>query len=108
MSEDNGKLAVTVVERKPLERIRYGSATVRIGAMRLTTKDLTVHEQNDKRWVGLPAKAQIGRDQELVRRDGKVQYASILEFDTKDVADAFGAAVLRALDEHLSRGRVAA
>ncbi|ACL56970.1 hypothetical protein [Methylobacterium nodulans] len=106
MSE-TGKLAVEVVEFRPMDRNTLkGFVTVRIPAMRLTIRDCSVHESNGKRWIGLPAKAQIGRDQELVRRDGKVQYAAVFEFDSRAVGDAFSAAVLRALDAR--EGRAAA
>lgn len=102
------KLAVEVVEWKAMERNTLrGFVTIRVPAMRLTIKDLTAHEQGDKRWVGLPGKAQIDRDQNVVRKDGKVQYSPVLAFDTKEVAEAFGGAVLRALDARLG-GREAA
>ncbi|ACL57586.1 hypothetical protein [Methylobacterium nodulans] len=98
MSEGS-KLAVEVVSFKAMDRNSLkGFVTVRIPAMRLTIRDCTVHESHGKRWVGLPSKAQIGRDQELVRKDGKIQYAAVFEFDSKAVGDAFSAAVLRALD----------
>ena len=40
---------------------------------------------------------------------GKRQYVTILEWDNKDVADAFSAAVVRAVDEHVAQigGRAA-
>lgn len=102
------KLTVEVVEWKAMERNSLrGFVSVRIPAMRLTIKDCTVHEQGDRRWVGLPGKAQIGRDQEVIRRDGKIQYSPTVAFDSKDVGEAFGAAVLRALDEHRGSDRAA-
>jgi hypothetical protein len=77
-----------------------GFAEIRIAQMRLTIRDVVVHEMNGKRWAQMPAKAQINKDKELIKdRDGKIQYAKILDFDNKDVADAFSAAVLRAVDE---------
>jgi hypothetical protein len=94
-----GKLAVEIVSFKAMDRNSLkGFVTVRIPAMRLTIRDCTVHESHGKRWIGLPSKAQISRDQELVRKDGKIQYAAVFEFDSKAVGDAFSAAVLRALD----------
>ncbi|MFE1601588.1 hypothetical protein [Methylobacterium sp. ID0610] len=94
-----GKLAVEIADFKPLERGSLrGFVTVRIPAMRLTIRDCTVNESGGRRWVGLPGKAQLGRDGETIRRDGKVQYTPTCVFDSKEVGDAFSAAVLQALD----------
>ena len=99
-----GKLTVEVVEFKAMDRNTLrGFLVVRIPAMRLTIRDLMVHESHEKRWIALPSKAQISREQEVVKRDGKIQYSPILAFDTKDVGDAFSAAVLRALDAYQSQ-----
>ena len=100
------KLQVEIAEFKRMDRGSLrGFVTVRIPAMRLSIRDCTVNESNGRRWVGLPGKAQIGSDRELIKRDGKIQYSPVCAFDSKDVGDAFSAAVLAALD---ARGERAA
>lgn len=102
------KLAVEIADYKAMNRNSLkGFVTVRIPALRLKIVDCTVNESSGRRWVGLPGKAQIGRDQELIRRDGKVQYTPTCQFESKAVGDAFSTAVLKALDRYLA-GRAAA
>lgn len=95
------KLSVTCLEWKALERgTLLGFAAIKVDQMRLVVRDIAVHEKSGKRWAQLPAKPQISKDRELIKnRDGKVQYATILEFETKQIADAFSDAVIRALDD---------
>lgn len=95
----SGKLQVEIAEWKPMERgTLLGFVNVRIPAMRLTIRDCTVNESHGRRWIGLPGKAQIDGNRELVKRDGKVQYTPTCAFDSKEVGDAFSVAVLAALD----------
>lgn len=102
-----GKLQVEIAEWKAMGRgTLLGFVAVRIPAMRLTIRDCTVNESHGRRWIGLPGKAQIDGNRELVRRDGKVQYTPTCAFDSKEVGDAFSAAVLAALDAY--QGRAAA
>ena len=84
------KLSVHVESFKPLtSNTLRGFVTVIIPEMRLKIIDLSVHEKNEARWVGLPAKPQITRDG-TVRKDdrGKVAYSSVLEFTDKATRDA--------------------
>ena len=58
-----------------------------------------------RRWVQLPAKPQLDKDRQLVRDDaGKVQYARVMEFDSKEVADRFNAAALKAIEDFSFKG----
>lgn len=99
-----GKLIVEIAEFKAMDRGSLrGFVAVRIPARRLTIRDCTVNESNGRRWIGLPGKAQIDGNRELVRRDGKIQYAPTCAFDSKEVGDAFSAAVLAALDARAGR-----
>jgi hypothetical protein len=94
------KLTVRCREFKPLVRHTLrGFATVHIAEMCLAVHDVAVHTKNGKRWAQLPAKPQI-RDGTLVKNDdGKVQYVPVMHFDTREVADAFSAAVINAVLE---------
>lgn len=103
-----GKLNVEIADFKAMDRGSLrGFVAVRIPAMRLTIRDCTVNESNGKRWIGLPGKAQIDGNRELVKREGKIQYTPTCAFDSKEVGDAFSAAVLAVLDAHLSTKRAA-
>ena len=94
-----GKTAVEISDFRPLEKGSLrGFVTVRIPAIRLTIKDVSVHASHGRWWVSLPAKAQLDNDKRQVEKDGKPQYVNLLQFDTRIVADAFSAAVLRELD----------
>jgi hypothetical protein len=94
------KLTIRCREFKPLVRnTLIGFADVHISEMRLVVRDVAVHTKNGKRWAQLPAKPQI-RDGTLVKNeDGKIQYVPIMHFDTREVADAFSAAVINAVLE---------
>ena len=76
-----------------------GFCEIHIAELRLTIRDIAIHEKSRARWAQLPAKPQM-RDGELVHdSNGKVQYFHLMSFDTRAVSDAFSAAVIRALLE---------
>ena len=77
-----------------------GFADLWLRAARLHVRGCAVHEKNGKRWVQLPARPQLDKDRNLVKGDGgKVAYATILEFDSREVADKFNAAALKAIED---------
>jgi hypothetical protein len=70
--------------------------------MRLTIRDVAIHQKGDARWAQLPAKPQI-KDGALVKdATGKVQYIHIMDFDSREVRDAFSRAVVQAVLERQS------
>ena len=76
-----------------------GFAEIRINELRLTIRDIAIHEKGECRWAQLPAKPQI-KDGELVHDEhGKLQYFHSMSFDNRAVSDAFSAAVIAALLE---------
>ena len=91
---------------KPFERNTLrGFADLWLRAARLTIKGCAVHEKNDKRWVQLPAKPQLDKERNLVRdADGKVQYVKMMDFDSKEVADRFNAAAVKAIEDFSFKG----
>lgn len=101
----SSKLTISIVEFKPLRRgSLLGFATINVQQMRMTIRDVTVHESHGKRWASLPSKPQVGRDRELVKdADGKLKYSPVFEFDSRAVSDAFSAAVLAAFYEFQAR-----
>jgi len=97
----SGKLTLKCVDFRPLCKggLR-GFATIRVVEMCMTLSDIAVHVHgaSGRAWASPPARPWINKDGELVRnRDGKIQYAPIVEFDGKPVRDAFSDAVIRAV-----------
>jgi hypothetical protein len=75
-----------------------GFVTITIPELHLRVTDLTVHQKNDARWIGLPGKPQLTREGQLRRDDrGKIAYSSVLEFTDAETRKAFSARVIEAL-----------
>ena len=62
--------------------------------------DCPIHEKNGKRWVGMPARPMLDRDRNLITEGGKVQYAQVITFTTKEARDVWVGQALRALEAH--------
>jgi uncharacterized membrane protein len=94
-----GKLTVTCESFRPVVRNTLrGFAEISMAEMRLTIRDVAVHEKGEAHWAQLPAKPQV-KDGVLVRdATGKVQYVHIMDFDSRDVRNAFSRAVVRVLE----------
>jgi hypothetical protein len=89
------KLNIICLDFKPLrENTLIGFAAIKVTEMRLTIRDVAIHEKGESRWAQLPSKPQISRDGKLVTKDGKGQYTTILEFDSRAVREAFSNAVI--------------
>jgi len=107
------KLSITCLDFRPLVRNTLrGFATIKIRELRLEICDVTLHQKGAARWVQLPAKPQV-RDGALVKDDaGKIQYVHIMDFDSREVRDAFSRAcidaVTRAFPDAFEDGEVAA
>ena len=98
------KLALTCDDWKAFRKnTLLGFATIKIEALRLTIKDIAVHEKSGRRWVQLPARPQIKDNAVVKSTDGKVQYFPLLAFDSREVGDAFSAAVCTAILQHEPR-----
>jgi len=85
---------------KPFERNTLkGFADLWLRAPRLNIHGCAVHEKNGKRWVQLPAKPKLDQNRELVKdQTGRIQYCPVMEFDSREVADRFSEAALKAID----------
>jgi hypothetical protein len=95
-----GKLTVTCESFRPLVRNTLrGFAEITIAELRLKVRDIAIHEKGEARWAQLPSKAQI-KDGALVKDvTGKVQYIHVMDFDSREVRDAFSRAVVQAVLE---------
>jgi hypothetical protein len=96
------KMNITVTEFKPVNRnTLVGFAIIRVAQIRLTIRDVAVHEKNGESWAQLPARPQIDRDGVAIRKGDKVQYATLLEWDDAATRTAFSRAVVAALLERV-------
>ncbi len=91
---------------KPYEKNTLkGFADLWLRAARLNISGVAVHEKNGNRWVQLPARPQLDKDRNLVcGEDGKIQYAKVMDFDSREVSDRFNAAALKAIEDFSFKG----
>jgi hypothetical protein len=95
------KLTITCTDWRALHRNTLrGFAVVTIAELKLTIRDVAIHQKNDSRWAQLPAKPQV-KDGALIKdaATGKIAYTSVMEFTSKAVRDAFSQAVIAAVLE---------
>jgi hypothetical protein len=95
------KMTIKCTAFRPFHRnTLFGFAEIVISELGLKLKDVALHEKANSRWAALPAKPQI-KDGSLVKNaDGKLEYFAIADFTSRDIRDAFSAAVVRAVLEH--------
>jgi len=95
------KMTIKCTSFRPFKRnTLFGFAEIVISELGLKLKDVALHEKANSRWAALPAKPQI-KDGSLVKNaDGKLEYFSIADFTSREIRDAFSAAVVRAVLEH--------
>jgi len=77
----------------------YGFVDILIPELHLRIHELTVHEKNGQRWIGMPARPQLAKNGGVRRDDqtGKVLYANILEITDRATRDAFSERTIAAL-----------
>ena len=95
------KLTVEIESFKPLKsNTLHGFCDIVVPELHLRIHDITIHEKNGKRWIGLPAKPQLTREG-VARRDerDKILYTPVLEFSDAATRTAFSARVIAALME---------
>jgi hypothetical protein len=96
------KMNITVTEFKAMNRnTLVGFAIVYIAEMRLSIRDVAIHEKGGERWAQLPARPQIDRDGVAIREADKIQYSTILEFGDAATKAAFSRVVVAALLERV-------
>jgi hypothetical protein len=99
--ETGHKLSIRVEAFTPRHsNTLVGFVTVVVPELHMKINDITVHQKNESRWIGLPGKPQIGRDGQ-VRKDerGKTLYTPVLELIDSKTRDAFSHRVVEALLE---------
>jgi len=99
-----GKLTIRCIGWRPFCRNTLrGFAAIQIAELRMTMREVAVHEQNGRTWAQPPARPWVKEGQLVRGDDGEVQYSPLFEFDDGKVRHAFSDAVIRAVlrfDEH--------
>ncbi len=92
-------MPVQILEWKSIPRNSLlGFAVIKLGALKI--HDVAVHTSHGKYWAQLPAKPQVTSSGEVRKSpEGKIQYAKMLEWDTREASDRFSASVIAALKE---------
>jgi hypothetical protein len=70
----------------------------------LCLNDLTLHQQGDKRWVGLPGKPQLDAEgRQRIGDNGKELYTPVVEIPDRRTRDRFSEQALAAIDRMLGQ-----
>jgi hypothetical protein len=86
-------MSVEIVKfREHKKNTLQGFLTILLQPSGIEIRDLTVHEKNGKRWIGMPAKPYLDDS-------GDTKYSLIVYFPDRDRSDQFQKAVLAALDK---------
>jgi hypothetical protein len=94
------KMTITCDAWRPLRKnTLQGFASIIIAEVALKIHDVAIHAKGDRTWAALPARPWVKGTEVVTGDDGKIQYSPILEFDRKEVRDAFSAAVIKAVRE---------
>ncbi len=89
-------MSIEVIKFKSYERNTLrGFFTCRMTGVGLELRDLTLHEKDGKRWIGLPAKP--------YEKDGGQAWSHIVKFYDEARSKQFQTATLKALDGYLKK-----
>ena len=59
--------------------------------------DVAIHVQGNSAWAAPPSKPMLDRNGDTMRDGGKVRYAPVIAFRSKELRDRFSAQVIEAL-----------
>jgi hypothetical protein len=95
------KLTVRITDWRPLlKNTLRGMAAVQIVEMRMTIRDVAVHQKGSATWAQPPSKSWVKDGRHVLdEATGKGRYTPIIEFSSLKVRDAFSNAVVAALRE---------
>ena len=98
MDKGHGKLTVTCTNWRPYHKnILCGFALVRIAELGVKIHEVAIHRKADRTWAALPARPRLKGTEAITDDNGKILYAITLEFDRREIADAFSRAVIDAV-----------
>jgi hypothetical protein len=63
----------------------------------MTIHEVALHERDGKTWAQPPARPWVKDGAVVLGDNGKIQYSPIIEFDRREVRDAFSRAVVAAV-----------
>lgn len=89
------------VHFKPMQRgalLGFADLALKSG---LIVRECTLHESNGSRWVTPPGKPMLDKDKRPVVRNGKVQYAPVIEFRDKLTRRRWSGEAVSAIDAYL-------
>src|SRR5438477_1476546 len=96
----SGKVTLVCESFRPIIKgTLRGFAIIRIPEWRLRLLDVAVHvHDSGSRWVQLPARPQLDRAGQSIKKDGKTQYSPVIELiGGRDMRDAFSHRVIEAV-----------
>ena len=92
------KHSIDCVGFKPLrEGTLVGFADVTIAELKLTIRDVTLHQKGSARWAIPPGRPWLKDGVAVTDADGKIRYSQIIEFADRGTQNAFSAAVWKAV-----------
>jgi hypothetical protein len=69
--------------------VGFAAITLPVGQFDLELDEITLHQQGDRFWVGLPARPMVNSDGAIVRNEtGKISYVPIARWGSKAARDA--------------------
>ena len=92
---DRDRPRLKLLEWRPIHRNTLcGFANVELPSG-LVIRDVSVHQKNGKWWAGLPARPMLDAEGRQIRNHaGKAQYAALLGWRDRELADRFSGAVV--------------
>lgn len=93
------EMPVSLIEWKPVIRNSLrGFAKVRIGKA-MIMHEVALHCSHERRWASPPSKPQLDSDGNVRRDDrGKIKYSPVIEWASREMADAFSNGVIDAVE----------
>ena len=95
---------ITAADWRPVTKnTLLGFLTLRLAPSGLVLRECSLHQKDDRRWIGLPGKPQLDAEgrQRADPTTGKRLYAPIVEIAGKAEREAFQLAALAAVDRLL-------
>ena len=93
------KHQIDCVSFKPLRKgTLVGFADITISELKLTIRNVTLHQRGDSRWASPPGCPWIKDGAVVIGDDSKVVYSQVIEFADRGTRDAFSQAVWRAVE----------
>lgn len=96
-------MAIEVLEWRLVPRnTLLGFAKILVPEWHMTFDGVALHEKEGRRWAQLPSRPVLDAKRELVKDDGKIRYAPLIEFDDREISNRFSNAVCKAVEFHIA------